>query len=96
MEKEDRETQCISPSSSLRSPVVNSTDSPREAREARLDEAPEARLAGLLPWRRFTQWSHRDELVEPGTDGDDNQPLRSLKDNQDIDATVQLRVDKQF
>lgn len=54
----------VSPSSSLRSPG-KSTDSASDAREVRLDEAPEAKLAGLLPGNRLTQWSHRDELVEP-------------------------------
>lgn len=54
----------VSPSSSLRSPG-NSTDSASEAREVRLDEAPEAKLAGLLPGSLLIQWSHRDELVEP-------------------------------
>jgi hypothetical protein len=33
--------------------------------EVRLEEAPEARLAGRLPGSLLTQWSHRDELVEP-------------------------------
>lgn len=55
------------PSSSLRSPG-NSTDSASDAREVRLDEAPEAKLAGLLPGNRLIQWSHRDELVEPATE----------------------------
>lgn len=36
------------PSSSLRSPG-NSTDSAKEIRDVRLEEAPEARLGGLLP-----------------------------------------------
>lgn len=54
----------VSPSSSLRS-AGNSTDSASDAREVRLDEAPEAKLAGLLPGNLLTQWSHRDELVEP-------------------------------
>lgn len=52
------------PSSSLRSPG-HSTDSAREAREVRLDEAPEVKLAGRLPGNLFTQWSHKDELVDP-------------------------------
>lgn len=34
----------------------------------RLEEAPEARLAGLLPGNLLIQWSHRDELVEPAAD----------------------------
>lgn len=54
----------FSPSSSLRS-TGNSTDSASEAREVRLDEAPEAKLAGLLPGSLLIQWSHKDELVEP-------------------------------
>lgn len=33
--------------------------------EVRLEEAPEARLPGLLPGSLLTQWSHREELVEP-------------------------------
>lgn len=31
----------------------------------RLDEAPEAKLAGLLPGNLLIQWSHREELVDP-------------------------------
>lgn len=31
----------------------------------RREEAPEARLGGLLPGSLFTQCSHNDELVEP-------------------------------
>lgn len=54
----------ISPSSSLRS-TGNSTDSASEARDVRLDEAPEAKLAGLLPGNLLIQWSHKEELVEP-------------------------------
>lgn len=53
-----------SPSSSLRS-AGNSTDSASEASEVRLDEAPDAKLAGLLPGNLLIQWSHSDELVEP-------------------------------
>lgn len=34
----------------------------------RLEEAPEARLAGRLPGNRLIQWSHRDELVEPAAE----------------------------
>ncbi|TNN79572.1 hypothetical protein EYF80_010154 [Liparis tanakae] len=45
--------------------IGNSTDSASEAREVRLDEAPEARLAGRLPGSLLTQWSHSEELVEP-------------------------------
>lgn len=41
-------------------------DSAREARDVRREEAPEARLGGLLPGIRLTQCSHREELVEPG------------------------------
>lgn len=40
-------------------------DSAREARDVRREEAPEARLGGLLPGIRLTQCSHREELVEP-------------------------------
>lgn len=53
-----------SPSSSLLSPI-NSTDSERDAREVRLEEAAEAMLGCLLPGRRLTQCSHNEELVEP-------------------------------
>lgn len=55
------------PSSSLLSPVI-STDSESEAREVRLEEAAEVTLACLLPGRRLTQCSHREELVEPATE----------------------------
>lgn len=57
----------VSPSSSLRS-GGNSTDSASEARDVRLEEAPEAKLAGLLPGSLLIQWSHRDELVEPAAE----------------------------
>lgn len=40
-------------------------DSAREASDVRREEAPEARLGGLLPGSRLTQCSHREELVEP-------------------------------
>lgn len=40
-------------------------DSAREARDVRREEAPEAKLGGLLPGSRLTQCSHREELVEP-------------------------------
>lgn len=40
-------------------------DSAREASDVRREEAPEARLGGLLPGIRLTQCSHREELVEP-------------------------------
>lgn len=40
-------------------------DSAREARDVRREEAPEARLGGLLPGSRLIQCSHREELVEP-------------------------------
>lgn len=56
-----------SPSSSLRS-AGNSTDSASDARDVRRDEAPEAKLAGLLPGNLLIQWSHRDELVEPAAE----------------------------
>lgn len=55
------------PSSSLRSPG-NSPDSAKEIKDVRLEEAPEARLGGLLPGSRLTQCSHKDELVEPATE----------------------------
>lgn len=40
-------------------------DSAREARDVRLEEAPEAKLGGLLPGSRLIQCSHKEELVEP-------------------------------
>lgn len=43
--------------------------------EVRLEEAPEARLAGRLPGKRLIQWSHREELVEPA-ETDQNVRLR--------------------
>lgn len=68
----------ILPSSSPRS-GGNSTDSASEARDVRLEEAPEARLAGRLPGNRLIQWSHRDELVEPAAERETELEPAALK-----------------
>lgn len=61
--------------------AVNSTDSARETRDVRLEEAPEARLGGLLPGSLLIQWSQRDELVEPDPGRETTNPQLSLSPN---------------